>query len=162
MDKEIKPIKRSNQLAPLSREHHETLLLAWKIRQGIRLNIESDRIVSYCSWFGENFMERHFAEEEVEFGMILPAEDPFLSRMMDEHRQVRLQLKNIAAVPTHEQLELLAKMITDHVRFEERQLFNYIEEMATQQQLDRLLKDIEQPKQKIDGWQDEFWLSKNG
>lgn len=159
MDKEIKPIKRSNQLAPLSREHHETLLLAWKIRQGIRLNIESDRIVSYCSWFGENFMERHFSEEEVEFGKILHSEDPLLIRMRDEHRQIRLQLKNIAAIPTPEQLELLAKMITDHVRFEERQLFNYIEEKATEEQLNALLQSHIQGEKQLN-WEDEFWLNK--
>ena len=34
MKPEAKPIKRSKQLSPLSREHHDGLLFAWKIRQG--------------------------------------------------------------------------------------------------------------------------------
>ena len=33
MFKEIKPIKRSKQLAPLSREHHDGLMYVWKIRE---------------------------------------------------------------------------------------------------------------------------------
>ena len=32
---EIKPLKRSKELAPLSREHHDGLLFAWKIKQGL-------------------------------------------------------------------------------------------------------------------------------
>ncbi len=160
MDKEIKPIKRSHQLAPLSREHHETLLLAWKIRQGIKLNREPARIVAYTLWFAENFMEKHFAEEEVEFGKILPAEDPFFKRMIDEHRQLRLQIKNIAEIPTPDQFEMLAIMITDHVRFEERQLFNFIEEVATEEQLNALLASHGHAE-KIPVWEDEFWLSKS-
>jgi len=38
------PIKRNEALKPLSRDHHHGLLLCWKIRQGIKLNIEPERI----------------------------------------------------------------------------------------------------------------------
>ena len=51
MEQNLKPLKRSQYLAPLSREHHETLLFTWKIKQGLSLKIELDRIVSFCNWF---------------------------------------------------------------------------------------------------------------
>ena len=34
-----KPIKRSKELVPLSKEHHEGLLFAWKIKQGLQNGI---------------------------------------------------------------------------------------------------------------------------
>lgn len=42
-----KPIKRHTALKPLSREHHHGLLLSWKIREGLKRNIEIPRIKKY-------------------------------------------------------------------------------------------------------------------
>ena len=42
-----KPIKRSEELVSLSRDHHDGLLLSWKIRTGINKGIELKRIADY-------------------------------------------------------------------------------------------------------------------
>ncbi len=42
-----KPQKRHIALQPLSREHHQGLLLSWKIRKGLSRKIEFDRIQNY-------------------------------------------------------------------------------------------------------------------
>ena len=52
---------------------------------------------------------------------------------------------------------LLAQMLDDHIRFEERQLFNAIEKAATPQQsqiLSAQLKDAEAAPV----WEDAFWI----
>ena len=41
------PIKRSEFLKPISREHHHGLLLCWKIRAGLKKGIEPERIKLY-------------------------------------------------------------------------------------------------------------------
>lgn len=47
-----KSIKRTKALQPLSRDHHHGLLLCWKIRQGIKLNVEPERIKNIWIGFG--------------------------------------------------------------------------------------------------------------
>jgi hypothetical protein len=54
---EIKPIKRSAALSPLSREHHEGLLFAWKIRQGLQKNIDPERISKFTKWFWDTDLQ---------------------------------------------------------------------------------------------------------
>ena len=45
------PIKRTEVLKPLSHEHHHGLLLCWKIKTGIKKNIDAARIKKYADWF---------------------------------------------------------------------------------------------------------------
>jgi hypothetical protein len=70
---ELKPIKRSNELKALSREHHDGLLLCWKINTGLNKNIALDRITSYLVDFFDHSIEAHFAEEE---NYVYPLIDP--------------------------------------------------------------------------------------
>ena len=48
------PIKRSQALIQFSREHHFGLLLVWKMRQGLKENIEPIRISDYTIFIFEN------------------------------------------------------------------------------------------------------------
>jgi hypothetical protein len=41
------PIKRTSSLISYSKEHHFGLLLVWKIRQGIKREIITERIANY-------------------------------------------------------------------------------------------------------------------
>ena len=57
---EQKPIKRRKELVPLSRDHHNGLLLCWKIRTGIRTEIDYTRISQYVLYFFEHDLKEHF------------------------------------------------------------------------------------------------------
>ncbi|HEX4876854.1 MAG TPA: hypothetical protein VFV31_09305, partial [Chitinophagaceae bacterium] len=64
MKDEIKPIKRSKQLAPLSREHHDGLLFAWKIKQGIANNATVEQMRKFALWYWRQHIKPHFFQEE--------------------------------------------------------------------------------------------------
>lgn len=81
MSNTIQPIKRTKSLTPLSREHHKGLLCVWKIRQGIKKEIEIERIVAFCNWFWETDLEHHFQKEENAFDRLLHSEHPMLIQM---------------------------------------------------------------------------------
>lgn len=157
MANENKPIKRSPELTQLSKEHHDALLLVWKIRQGIKRGIEPERIAKYCRWFWEVHLVGHFKREEELLPIVMPKTHPLLEKMLDDHEVIQRRIKGL---PDHniESLELLAQSINDHVRFEERQLFNEVEKMATPEQLARLAEglNVEEP---IPVWEDEFWTT---
>ena len=61
---EKKPIKRNENLVPVSREHHATLLFCWKLRTGVKGETEPERMIRYTNWFWLHHLQSHFATEE--------------------------------------------------------------------------------------------------
>lgn len=151
------PIKRNETLQIVSREHHFALLLCWKIREGLKKNIDTKRIQDYIDWFWENNLIRHFEIEEATLFTILPIENELYKKAMEEHESLKklFSEKN----KTKDILEKIANELDAHVRFEERTLFNVLQLQATKEQL----QQIEQHHNYkiLDDWKDEFWENKN-
>jgi iron-sulfur cluster repair protein YtfE (RIC family) len=151
------PLKRAPKLTPLSREHHEGLLLAWKIRQGLSKGIEPGRISAYVQWFWETELQDHFRREEAAFHPALPGA-PLLARMQEEHEEIEGLLQVDAQIPDPVLLEEIAQKINDHIRFEERALFPWIEQELGTTALDQLQRIINQKKKsELAAWKDNFW-----
>lgn len=162
---ETKPINRSRELAPLSREHHDGLLFAWKIKQGLANNTPCETLCNYTCWFWSNHIKPHFKDEEKVLVKFLPADNPLVRQMFKEHAQIRDLV--IALDKEHDKgnLGLLAEFINNHIRFEERQLFVYAEETLTPDQLREIYADLpHETSCETDpiaiGWKDEFWVKK--
>ncbi|RYD89768.1 MAG: hemerythrin domain-containing protein [Sphingobacteriales bacterium] len=153
------PLKRSLQLQPLSREHHEGLLLAWKIRQGIAKGVALPRIGDYVLWFWRAELEDHFRREEAAFHPALPGA-PLLARMQEEHEELEGLLHVLEQIPDTALLEEIATKLNDHIRFEERELFPWIEEQLGKEKLD-VLQDIVDAKKRtnLPPWTDQFWTA---
>jgi len=136
MDKEMiekKPIKRRQALQPLSRDHHHTLLLAWKIRKGLNAGIEPQRIKNYADWFYKTYAAAHFQLEEKYIYPVLNASDDRIIKALKEHAQLRELFADTSNLSLS--LSSLANLLEAHIRFEERTLFNIIQEKATDEQL---------------------------
>lgn len=157
MKEELQPIKRSLQLAPLSREHHEGLLFVWKIRQGIRKEVVPQRIARFIEWFWQQHLQQHFKKEEELLPPLLAPGHPMVNRMLAEHRTLQELMVKLVPSPDYDALERLAGVVNDHIRFEERQLFAELEKAATPEQL-RYLADHLHDRQEVPVWADEFWL----
>jgi hemerythrin-like domain-containing protein len=162
---EIKPIKRSKELAPLSREHHEGLLFAWKIKQGLANGTPIETLCNYTRWFWTNHIKPHFKDEEKVLIKFLPADNPLVLQMFREHAQIRDLIISLDKEPDPGSLQLLAEFVNNHIRFEERELFAYAEKTLTQEQLEEIHKNLPDDSHcAIDplaiGWKDEFWLKK--
>ena len=65
------PIKRNENIVPLSQDHHLSLLFGWKIRQGVKADIDVNRIVDYVHYFEDVHLLPHFKEEEDYFYFIV-------------------------------------------------------------------------------------------
>ncbi len=159
MADKIQPIKRSEQLSPLSREHHEGLLFVWKIRQGVQNGIAVDRIAPFIRWFWQLHLQPHFQKEETLLPPLLPAQSPLVQQMLAEHAAIQNSIGIVHENTDYGFLKQLATMIHDHIRFEERQLFNEIEKTATDKQLQLLVEQL-QDEPACAPWQDPFWLRK--
>lgn len=150
-----KPIKRAKEIRFLSRDHHHELLLCWKIRTGFSKNISKDRIKKYVDWFYRNHLENHFQVEEEYLFPILGVNNKMVKKALTQHRRLnRLfkQSKNLKIV-----LNQIEEELEQHIRFEERILFNAIQEMASPEQLTRLERFHGQDKF-VENTEDEFWI----
>lgn len=127
------PVKRLPQLQGISREHHDALLLGWKIRAGTAKGVAPARIRRYCRRFLREKLKPHFAIEETVLFPILGLEHPLVRKAMAEHR--RLQRLINGRTDDALAISLIEEELEAHVRFEERQLFNLVQEAATPEQL---------------------------
>ena len=157
MSKEIKPIKRSKQLTPLSHDHHEGLLFAWKIRQGVKNGTDINVIGKYAHWFRENHLEEHFREEEQILAPHLPADNELVKQMFDEHREIR-SIFDGEDIINENLLLALAQTVDDHIRFEERQLFPFAEKTIPEKELNLIYEQLSKQAASSEKWEPEFWV----
>lgn len=161
MAEEIKPIKRSPQLAPLSREHHDGLLFAWKIKQGLEQSVHPELIGKYVSWYWRHHIKPHFFQEEKILMPYMPAGHPMATRLKEEHDHIRELVIELGQEADKRHLLLLCELVTQHIRFEERELFGYLEGLLTPEQLDTVYRELEEhPVSCEEDWKDEFWVKK--
>ena len=156
----MKPIKRSKQLTPLSKDHHEGLLFAWKIKQGLKNETDPKTIAQYVHWFWKNHLQEHFTEEEQILAPYLPADNELLKQMFDEHENIEAMVRINDEIPDKTLLAQLAQAIDDHIRFEERQLFPYAEKVITEEQLNDIYERLSREPAQCEKWEREFWLKK--
>ncbi|HMU46496.1 MAG TPA: hemerythrin domain-containing protein [Chitinophagaceae bacterium] len=160
MTDEIKPIKRSEQLAPLSREHHDGLLFAWKIKQGLANQVPLDKLRQYSMWYWRHHIKPHFFQEEKILVPYMPQGHPMATRLKEEHDHIRELILGLDDEADKRTLILLTDLINNHIRFEERELFVYLEALLTKEKLDEIFVQLEKHPVSCDEWKDEFWVKK--
>lgn len=149
-------MKRDPNIVPLSRDHHTGLLFCWKIRQGLKLNVEPERILPYVRYFWQNHLRNHFAEEENL--LFILKEDVVCERAQNEHRSIELLMSQIEEA-NKRKLQELTDLLEQHIRFEERELFPYLEEQLTPAQLTDIgmaLNSLHE-RPNLDKYDDAFW-----
>jgi len=160
MSKEIKPIKRSKQLTPLSKDHHDGLLFAFKIKQGLKNGADIKLIAEYVQWFWANHLEEHFREEEQILAPHLPADNELLKQMFNEHENIEAMVRINENIPDGALLQNLAQAIDDHIRFEERVLFPYAEKIIPEKELNSIYEQLPKEKAECEKWEKEFSVKK--
>jgi iron-sulfur cluster repair protein YtfE (RIC family) len=149
-----KPIKRSEFLKPLSREHHHGLLFCWKIRAGIQKNVEVSRIKKYADWFYQNYLISHFDVEEKYVFPILGNENELIRKAVSEHQRIKQLFESNTEISKN--ISWIEEELESHIRFEERILFGEIQKFATAEQLQSI--EINHSDEKfVDNLTDSFW-----
>lgn len=147
-------MRRHTALQPLSREHHHGLALCRKIRQGFEQEVAHERIKQYADWFWLNHLVVHFEVEEKYVFPILGNEHKAVKRALAEHRRLKRLFNETKEVA--KSLILIEEELADHIRFEERVLFNEIQSFASPEQL-QLVEGCHHEELYVDDWQDKFW-----
>ena len=158
MENNIQPIKRSPELAPLSREHHDGLLFAWKLRRGLANATPVETLRNYCVWYFKNQIKQHFHQEEDVLLKYIPADHAMAIQLKSEHDNIRELILSISQKPDTITIGMLADFITRHIRFEERIFFNYLEQNLSAVQLNDISSQLEDEPVCSKEWGDVFWI----
>lgn len=134
-------MKRSEQLAPLSRDHHVALEVALRLRRADPSTV-ADAVAGFGTYWQEHGAA-HFEQEERAVLPLLPDDDAALqaaaARVRDEHRELHELARTALADPTDvQEAAALGELLHAHVRFEERELFPLIEDRLDPDALDRV------------------------
>jgi hemerythrin-like domain-containing protein len=157
---EITPLKRHEALVSYSREHHNGLLLVWKLRTGQKKGVAPDRMAAYIGFAYEGELKNHFQDEESFLAPMLSNGHPLLLRLLEEHVLLRELVEKINLEPNNQGLQTsFADALERHIRFEERELFPFLQEHLHEAQLKELATmERNAPLCNLDDWKDVFWL----
>ncbi|HSJ18100.1 MAG TPA: hemerythrin domain-containing protein [Solirubrobacterales bacterium] len=140
-------MRRTEALAPLSRDHHQALAQALKLKRATPA--EAADIARGLLTFWDHHGARHFqVEEEV----LLPAyaryadpEQDAVVRVLVDHVWIRSRIDRLrgADEPSPRHLRELGERLDAHVRHEERVLFPLIEDAMPEPEIDELAASVE-------------------
>lgn len=157
--KETTPIKRSPELQPLSREHHDGLLFVWKLREGLKKGVSLNRLQDFSTWYWKNHIRPHFYQEEIILLPYFPASHPMVQQLKEDHNFITELLISTDKGAEIADFELLCKIIERHIRFEEREFFQYLENTLSKEELARIHEGLCSHPVKCDTeWKDCFWV----
>lgn len=147
------PIKRSESLKNLSREHHFGLLLCWKIKEGLK-RADHQRVKQYVDYFFKEYLEPHFRIEEKYVFPLLGEEHSMVQTAIEDHRKLRsLFAENDKVL---ESLQDIENTLEKHIRFEERVLFKELQRVVPEDSLQKTLA-VHDHSPAEDNWPDKFW-----
>jgi len=135
-------MQRIPELQPLSRDHHQALVLANRCR---KLASQGESAAASAQWrvVRQRFLaelQPHFRAEEL--SLIAPlqrlGEERLLNRLLEDHGLIQAYVFN-GTEPTPTLLARFGTLLAAHVRFEERQLFDCIQTRFTPEEQQRVL-----------------------
>ena len=131
------PVKRSKPLIPLSHDHHHGLVVCRRILENIKPNSDPGCMATYIRNFWDSDLERHFKEEETIVFPLIPDDDAMVQQALSEHRALSEIVGQLIAEPngTAPLITEFALLLRAHIRFEERELFPHIEQLASDEDL---------------------------
>lgn len=148
-------MKRHKKLIGLSHDHHHGLKLAQLIKKDSPVykdlpnDIDGKSNFAINAW--ENELKIHFKnEEEILFPAVAGREDKIdelIDELLIEHEEIEFkigQLKN--SDEKEEILNDLGYILEQHIRKEERELFDRIQTVFSEEEIDQLVEKIDPVK----------------
>ncbi len=129
-------MKRHPALVPLSQDHHQTLVRARDLRDaaGEAEQARQAAAARFLRHFGLHVV-RHFREEEELVFPLLALQPPELERVLVEHQRIRVLAGRLRRDPAAETLAELGSLLEEHIRLEERIVFELVQEHVPEAEL---------------------------
>lgn len=156
-------MKRTQALETLSWEHHDGLVVSLRVKKGLEKGADPVTIQQYALHIAEPGLLNHFRqEEEALFPHLakINGGKKLLDRTAKEHKEMLQNVKEIKN-PGDNLTQILKKfseLLNDHIRYEERELFPFIEEHFSKDQLNEADVYLHKEYKALGkDWGPEFW-----
>lgn len=149
---------RHPSLIPLSHQHQHGLALAVLIERGLKADPSPQKATELCGKVADMFeleLVHHFeVEEQVLFPAVRDslASDAIVDQLIAQHREMESLAGRLAAAPEGDRIALLrefGELLSGHIRIEERQLFQEVQEKIPPQELSELGAQIDSRLRKV-------------
>ena len=146
-------MKRHTSLIPLSHDHHISLLLALMLMKDAPalkgMPTEPKLKAEHIKNHYDTHLIKHFElEEKVLFPFVKGRDkemDAVIEELINEHRAIAKSVSSMSEAPDlNEHLQNLGELLDQHIRKEERVLFERIPELFSEEELKSLEKLIPQ------------------
>jgi hemerythrin-like domain-containing protein len=141
-------MKRHEALAPLSREHHESLILAQLLKKNASVykglpDLAVDK-VKYAVQLFKKSIQKHFEQEEAMLEQVSGCNmetDKLAQEIKTEHRQLAALFQLLeAGTDIENNMNTLGVALENHIRKEERILFPLLQLHCSEEQLQQISK----------------------
>jgi iron-sulfur cluster repair protein YtfE (RIC family) len=142
-------MKRNKNLETLSWEHHDGLVVAFRVEKGINNQTNPKVMVEYLSHIWDHTLQHHFWQEEAALMPHLQQIEEgnkLISKMINDHIMLKSLLTNLQHSETNQEATLkdFSYLLSEHIRFEERILFPLAEKMMPAEKLAQIGKFLHQ------------------
>ena len=148
-------MKRHKALQSLSHEHYHGLRLAQLIKvgspeyKGLPRTMSEKKLYT-IKFFEENLIPHFKKEEEILFPLSRKKNsnvEKQINELIEEHKKIGLLIDKLK-ISTKPEVELdhLGKLLDAHIRKEERELFQIIQEILTENELENLETELGKAK----------------
>lgn len=148
------PLKRHKALQNLSREHHDSLVFVLRLQKGLAKKASLDEMDAYIRWYWTAHLKAHFKMEETHLLPKLDSNDISVRKVKKDHalitQLIHLQPKS------YDSIARLFKLLKAHIRFEERELFMFIQEHLPEEKLTEFQR-IHTRQIDCGLWLNKFW-----
>lgn len=124
-------MKRNPHLQPLSHDHHQGLVFTRNLREGLNEHADPEVLREYATSFWKRHTRDHFELEEAHLLPLLRhlRASRLAWQLQKEHEQIANLLEQLRTPhPTmRTTLSVLAEVLTQHIRFEEQEVFPFLE-----------------------------------
>jgi hemerythrin-like domain-containing protein len=142
---------RDPSLIPLSRQHHNGLALCVLSRRSLAADSSAANVRRVAKHVIDQFeleLTNHF---EIEERVLFPACGPLpiINELLADHRSYEAMIAQLRTEPSIELMEQMFVLLTQHIRREERELFEHAQRSLPREALDRMGVEIERQVVKI-------------
>ena len=137
---------RDPSLIPLSHQHQHGLALCVTIERSLREDHSSESVAKFSNKAITHYdleLTNHFEmEERILFPAV--AEHPLIPDLLAQHRRLEAMIAALREAPSRERLLEFAALLRSHIRLEENELFQDVQQTLPRETLDSIGQKIEE------------------
>lgn len=137
-------MKRSEELYPLSWQHHNGLMAVLLLKKGVQKKADVAIMVQFIQQIRKEELDEHFEAEEKTLNLFSDKYHRLrmlYQKMIEEHAAIRQCLRELEN-PSYAVIEKFYQLLDQHIRFEEREYFPAIEVTLLAEELTAISKDL--------------------